>query len=70
MLAFTVFELLLKKNKITSVVEDSVREIIRIHDVDFERLWNTINRTNMKVLIGILNLIKRRFLPILFLIIK
>ena len=27
-------------------------EIIRHHDMDYERLWNTLNRTDMKILIG------------------
>lgn len=51
-LAFTVWELLLKNNKINNSVETAVTELISYHDADYERLWNTINKTDMKVLIG------------------
>lgn len=51
-LAFTVWELLFKNNKIKKPVETAVTELMSYHDVDYERLWNTINRTDMKVLIG------------------
>lgn len=51
-LAFSVFEFLLKNEEPANVVPQAVEDIIRIHDMDFERLWNTLNRTDMKVLIG------------------
>ena len=51
-LAFTVWELLFKDNKIKKPVAAAVDELMRHHDVDYERLWNTINRTDMKILIG------------------
>ena len=51
-LAFTVWDLLKKNNKISKPVQSAVEEIIKHHDVDYERLWNTINRTDMKILIG------------------
>ncbi len=51
-LAFTVWELLFKNSKIKYPVETAVDELMRHHDVDYERLWNTINRTDMKILIG------------------
>lgn len=51
-LAFNIFEFLLKKEITADIVEKGVDEIVRIHDMDFERLWNTLNRTDMKVLIG------------------
>jgi AAA+ ATPase superfamily predicted ATPase len=51
-LAFTVWELLFKNNKIKNPVETAVNELMRYHDIDYERLWNTINRTDMKILIG------------------
>ena len=51
-LAFTVWELLSKNNKIKNPVETAINELMRYHDVDYERLWNTINRTDMKILIG------------------
>lgn len=51
-LAFTVWELLNYTGKMKNPVEEAVSEIIRHHDMDYERLWNTINRTDMKILIG------------------
>ena len=51
-LAFNVWELLNNKNKLENPVEDAAGEVIRHHDMDYERLWNTLNRTDMKNLIG------------------
>jgi len=51
-LAFTIFEFLIKDGKTKNIVEDGVVELVRIHDMDYERLWNRLNRTDMKVLIG------------------
>ena len=51
-LAFTVWELLKVTRDVQNPVELAVEEIIRYHDMDYERLWNTINRTDMKILIG------------------
>lgn len=51
-LAFTVWEILERDNKENEPVMSAVEEIIRRHDVDYERLWNTLNRTDMTVLIG------------------
>jgi AAA+ ATPase superfamily predicted ATPase len=60
MLAFTIWELLAEKKESSKVVKDAIDYIIRIHDVDYERLWRTLNRTEMKVLIG---LVKSENLP-------
>ncbi len=54
-LAFEVWELLdrdrsSKQGK--QVVKGAEMEIVRHHDIDYERLWNTLNRTDMKILIG------------------
>lgn len=54
-LAFTVFELLHKKVNEKKITELSVDEIIQTHDIDFERLWNSLNRTDMKILIGMIS---------------
>ena len=51
-LGFNVWELLNNNKKSKNPIEETVDEIIRHHDMDYERLWNTINRTDMKVLIG------------------
>ena len=52
--AFMVFEGLSRNSQLSdeNVVSDALSTIIRIHDMDFERLWNTLNRTDMAVLIG------------------
>jgi len=51
-LAFTLFELIIKKGNSSNVLEKGIEDILQIHDMDFERLWNRLNRTDMKVLIG------------------
>lgn len=52
-LAFYVWELLNNLPQNQKPVEEAVSEIIRQHDMDYERLWNTLNRTDMKNLIGL-----------------
>lgn len=52
-LAFTVWELLARKGFSSEVVESAAEEIVQSHDNDYERLWNTLNRTDMTVLTGI-----------------
>jgi AAA+ ATPase superfamily predicted ATPase len=51
-LAFNVWELLNDNIRLKNPVEEAVKEIIKHHDMDYERLWNTMNRTDMKNLIG------------------
>jgi AAA+ ATPase superfamily predicted ATPase len=51
-LAFNVWELLRNDKKLVNPVDAACDEIIRHHDMDYERLWHTINRTDMKILIG------------------
>ena len=51
-LAFNVWELLKNDKKRINPVDSACVEIIRHHDMDYERLWHTINRTDMKILIG------------------
>jgi len=52
-LAFNVWELLGRNKKSADPVVAACEEIIRNHDIDYERLWNTLNRTDMKILIGL-----------------
>ncbi len=52
-LAFTVWEILKVGDKINDPVGEAVNEIIHHHDMDYERLWNRINRTDKKILIGL-----------------
>jgi len=51
-LAFTVWESISAEGYREDIVEMSVDEIVRSHDNDFERLWNTFNRTDMLILTG------------------
>lgn len=51
-LAFTAWELLSRSGYSPEVVETAADEIVQSHDNDFERLWNTFNRTDMSVLTG------------------
>lgn len=51
-LSFTVWELLVFSGYTPGIVEKAAGEIMRSHDNDYERLWNTLNRTDMIVLTG------------------
>lgn len=51
-LAFNVWELIYRSYKGTDLTEKAVAEIVSTHDNDFERLWNTLNGTDMKILAG------------------
>jgi len=51
-LAFNVWELINRSYTGQDLTEKAVTEIISTHDNDFERLWNTLNGTDMKILTG------------------
>jgi AAA+ ATPase superfamily predicted ATPase len=51
-LAFTVWELIVRSGYSSDIVKTAADEIVRSHDNDYERLWNTLNRTDMIVLTG------------------
>jgi hypothetical protein len=51
-LASTVWELLVRSGLSSGIVEAAANEIVQSHDNDYERLWNTLNRTDMTVLNG------------------
>jgi AAA+ ATPase superfamily predicted ATPase len=51
-LAFTVWEIINRSGYVPEIVEAAADEIIQSHDNDFERIWNTFNRTDMAVLAG------------------
>jgi len=51
-LAFMVFELHNNREIKDSLVEQAIGETIRMHDMDYERLWGTFNRTDKKLMIG------------------
>ena len=50
-LAFYIWLTLEREEYSDSIVIDIINEIIVLHDNDFERLWNTFNNTDKKVLI-------------------
>jgi DNA-binding PadR family transcriptional regulator len=52
-LAFYVWERISTTGIAITVVEDAISEILACHDYDYERLWNSLNRTDMKVMIGL-----------------
>jgi len=51
-LAFTVWEQLIRNGYSAEIVKKAADEIIQSHDNDYERLWNSLNRTDMIVLAG------------------
>ena len=52
-LAYKVWELVEKEKNIENPVLQAIEELVSIHDMDYERLWNTFNQTDKKVLIGL-----------------
>jgi len=52
-LAFEVWETILNRKARKDPVETGFLEIIRYHDIDFERIWNTLKNLDMKVLTGL-----------------
>ena len=51
-IAFTIWEILNKNQTSKDVVGNALNELVQTHDVDYERLWNTLNQTDKKILIG------------------
>jgi len=51
-LAFSVWEILKASGYSAEIVEIALKDIIESHDNDYERIWNTFNRTEMRILIG------------------
>jgi uncharacterized protein len=51
-LAFSVWEILNVRGYSSDIVESASNEIILSHDNDYERLWNSFNRTEMVILVG------------------
>lgn len=61
-LAFTVWETLKNSPGEADPLNKSIEEIIQNHDNDYERLWNTLNSIDRKVLIGLS--LKNKILPL------
>ena len=52
-LAFQTWNLWQQNGFSEKLVEEAVSALVEMHDMDYERLWMTFNRTDKKVLIGI-----------------
>ncbi len=52
-LAFQVWASWQQHGYTDTLVESAIIELTEIHDIDYERLWVTFNRTDRKVLIGL-----------------
>jgi AAA+ ATPase superfamily predicted ATPase len=52
-LAFTIWERSCLQPEGLTFTDDSVNEILMIHDMDYERIWYNFNRTDRKLLIGL-----------------
>ena len=52
-LAFHVWEILNRDKTAGDPLELALSDIGRAHDMDYERLWNTLNKTDRKILTGL-----------------
>jgi len=52
-LAFHVWMKLERKAYFENIINETIIETIQLHDNDFERLWNNMNNTDKKILIGL-----------------
>ena len=51
-LAFNTWEVINRDKGNRNPVDTAVAEIIQYHDFDYEQIWNTLKRTEMKIMIG------------------
>lgn len=52
-LAFTAWELSIMNVGESNIVSKAVSELVMMHDMDYERIWTSFNRTDRKLLIGL-----------------
>ena len=52
-LAYHVWNILKINPDTKNIVNEAVKEIVKNHDLDFERIWDTFNTTDKKILIGL-----------------
>lgn len=52
-LAFVVWEILSQNDKEDDPIAQAIEDLVRIHDMDYERIWNAFNNTDKKLLIGL-----------------
>ena len=49
-LAFTVWDMIALGKESDHIVDDAIQTIVQAHDLDYERLWTTFNKTDQMVL--------------------
>ena len=52
-LSSQVWDMMTYDNLVDGVVEEAVSMIVRIHDLDFERLWLNFNRTDRSIMMSL-----------------
>lgn len=52
-LAWLVWERVRREDKAQNMLEGAVDELLRTHDMDYERIWMNFNKTDKKMLIGL-----------------
>jgi len=52
-LAYMAWEELQKSNDVANCVNNALSVLVETHDMDYERLWNNLNKTDQKLLIGL-----------------
>ena len=57
-LALTVWELLDRFGYSDDITESAAMDLVQSHDNDYERLWNSLNRTDMLILAGMSETVK------------
>ncbi len=52
-MAFTIWNNFAENLPVEKQVSGAIDYLIKIHDMDYERLWNTLNQTDKKVMIAL-----------------
>jgi len=52
-LAFYVWERSILNNDVDVTVQQAIDQIMVVHDLDYDRIWGSLNRTDMQLLIGL-----------------
>jgi len=52
-LAFAVWEIMHRDEAYRDFLGQAIDELITVHDIDYERIWNGFNKTDKKLLIGL-----------------
>jgi hypothetical protein len=52
-LAWLVWERVRRKDEAQNMLDGAVEELLRTHDMDYERIWMNFNKTDKKMLIGL-----------------